>query len=374
MIKNKIAYLYSILVNLYLLLCMGQSFEVQLQSLTLRKYIMFFIFVTFLINILRKHKEKITWIKPFIIYTFVCVFEILYHGSTNFIYELYFSIIILSSYYIYKDVSNNALNRILLIYLYFGVALFILFVYSNIGLSRVQGIYKSTCYYTCCMFPFYLLSKNNLIKYLGIAICFIPSILVAKRGPLIGITAAVVSYYVLSMKNSKNSVKIIVSAVVAVLIIYFALSNFDSDILERFSNMKEDQGSGRLDIFSIVLNEIIDNSFLEHLLGHGVYKEFVIEGDLSSHNDFIEMYWNYGLLGFISFIFILVRLFKYDKLYSLHRQTTRPVYFASLIQYIIMSLFTNMIFTPTYIAFFALFWSYYHSIAVRGDVLTLNKG
>lgn len=350
---------------MYLLLYMGQSFETQFQSLTVRKYIMFFITATLLIYIVKNGISSFskTWIKPFAIYALICFFEILYHSSTQVLYELYFPFVIISSYFVYKDLPKDALDKILYIYFLSGIALFVLFIYSFFGLMRIQGIYKSTCYYTCCMLPFYLLAKNNVVKFLGIAICLIPSILVAKRGPFIGIAAAVVAYYVLSMKESANKVRTIISAVVVLILINYALNNSDTDLLERLATMEEDQGSGRLDIFSAVFSAISNNSFFEHLFGHGVYKQYATQEDLSAHNDFIEMYWNYGLLGFVVYLSIIIKLFKFDKLYSRYKIESRPVYFASILQFVLMSLFTNMIFAPSYIASFALFWSYYNSHA-----------
>lgn len=363
--KNAIAYLYSILCNLYLLLYMGQSFEMQIQSLTVRKYIMFFITATLLAYVFKRDINIFskTWIKPFVLYALVCFFEIAYHNSSQVLYELYFPFVIISSYFVYKDLSKDALEKILYVYMLSGLALFILFIYSFFGLSRIQGIYKSTCYYTCCMFPFYMLAKNNIYKFLGIAICLVPSILVAKRGPFIGITAAVVAYYILSMKESVNKSKLIISTAIVLVLVNYALKNLDTDLLERIATMDEDQGSGRLDIFSAVISAISNNTFFEHLFGHGVYKQYATQGDLSAHNDFLEMYWNYGLLGFVMYISLIVKLFKIDKLYHRYKLESRPAFFASLLQFVLMSLFTNMIFAPSYIASFALFWSYYNSHA-----------
>lgn len=359
---------------MYLLLYMGQSFEVQLQSLTVRKYIMFFISATLLVFVVTKGLSSFakTWIKPFVIYALICFFEILYHSSTQVLYELYFPFVIISSYYVYKDLSKDALEKVLYIYLLSGLALFALFIYSFIGLMRIQGIYKSTCYYTCCMLPFYLLAKKNVVKFIGIAICLIPSILVAKRGPFIGIATAVVAYYVLSMKDSANKFKTIISAVIVLFLFNYALNNSDTDLLERLAAMDEDQGSGRLDIFSAVFSAISNNSFFEHLFGHGVYKQYATQEDLSAHNDFIEMYWNYGLIGFVVYISLIIKLFKMDKIYNRYKLDTRPVYFASILQFVLMSLFTNMIFVPSYIASFALFWSYYNSHASK-ELNELNK-
>ena len=196
------------------------------------------------------------------------------------------------------------------------------------------------------------------MKISGIILCVLPSIIVSKRTPLLAIIAACVFYLLISLKDHKHKWRMIISSLFVIGVVYYLSLNLQTDIVDRIRTMDEDGGSGRLDIFSAVWQGISNSSWVQWLFGHGVYQEYATDNDFSAHNDFLEIFWDYGFVGFLVYVFMIFSLFRNRVFIKKYKPELYCPYLASIVQFLVCSFSTNMLFAPSYIALFAIFWGY----------------
>jgi len=222
----------------------------------------------------------------------------------------------------------------------------------------------SHVYYIILLLPWILTFKNKTVKNLLLLLTIIVTVLSAKRGAIltVGLIAIIYLYfdYIVFMRGVKKIYGVVIGMVLGLLIVYsFIYLNDINDgyLLQRFENVEEDKGSGRLYIYEEVLH-LYDRLPWEMKL-FGASHNSVIKTTsvgLSAHNDYLEVLYDYGIIGFfllISFLLIIIRNTRH--LYRI-RSRVFVAYFASLIIFLIMTMVSHLILYPTYIIYLASFW------------------
>lgn len=191
-----------------------------------------------------------------------------------------------------------------------------LYYYKNWTFANeVDQAHLGTAYYTLFILPTILLAPNKWIKYIAIAITGAVIISSFKRGGLIALVIGLVAYlFVKEVLFEKKFTKLVlflmIIAILFVVLIYIdnAMGNI---ISQRIHNIQEDDGSGRVQVWETTW-KMICLSKEEHLLfGHGhnaVLRDSILS--LSAHNDFMEILYNYGIICFIPYIYLHIRLIQ----------------------------------------------------------------
>lgn len=86
------------------------------------------------------------------------------------------------------------------------------------------------------------------------------------------------------------------------------------EIIERFSSLKVDGGSGRLQFYPLLLERWREADFFNWICGFGFwstpeYLEKIWIDHIYAHSDILEMLHDYGAIGVLSYLMILVGLF-----------------------------------------------------------------
>lgn len=125
-------------------------------------------------------------------------------------------------------------------------------------------------------------------------------------------------------------------------------------LFDRFQNISEDKGSGRLDIWDNVIDRFSYNSIEYKIIGSGfnaVNKIF----PLSAHNDFLEMLYDYGIIGlviYLSFVLLMIKsAFKSKILGDNYFQASIIL----LIIFFIMSMVSHLWLYPSFYAYLIAF-------------------
>lgn len=114
-----------------------------------------------------------------------------------------------------------------------------------------------------------------------------------------------------SNKETVNLKKTIIVLFVILISFFLDLSYFIDSMVEAFEFLflnKHRGGedalstSGRWEIWKMLFGMIIEKP----ILGHGPYKEYFYSRNLYSENEYILVWWRYGIIGLISFISILI--------------------------------------------------------------------
>lgn len=190
------------------------------------------------------------------------------------------------------------------------------FYYKNWTFANeVDEAHLGTSYYVLFLLPTLLLTPRKWLRYVGLIITGLVLFSSFKRGGVIAFVLAIVVYlFVKEVLVERKFTRLLVFliAMIALFIILILVDNAMGNIIsERILNIREDGGSGRDQVWDITWN-MIKTSNSEHLMfGHGydaVLKNSPLE--LSSHNDFLEMLFNYGIIGFVPYLVLHFQLIK----------------------------------------------------------------
>lgn len=198
---------------------------------------------------------------------------------------------------------------------------FIMFAYGGVASLLSMGSEIGEFLYQ--VVPYLLLWMTSVLfllnKQLRIFIILLFTVVIllsGKRGPLfsmfVGLAAAAL------VTNKRINIKIIVSIFLFISVGYFIISSFFnaflSDWLLRWSET-DDVSNGREDIWNIILRNVGTQDLLSLIFGNGYEASHKLTYNflgnaLGSHNDFIDILYNFGLLGSYIFIFLIISWLK----------------------------------------------------------------
>ncbi|MGN0811932.1 MAG: O-antigen ligase family protein [Candidatus Coproplasma sp.] len=158
--------------------------------------------------------------------------------------------------------------------------------------------------------PYYftLYGKNNIILF--VSLIFI--VLTTKRAGLVAMFGAVIAYYfcnAIMVNKLKNRAGKLLKFIVAMFFLFLGfliiVNVFDLDIIERFLNISDDGGSGRDLIWELVIDDFNQSSLNEKIFGHGYHTVMqvtgssIIDREVLAHNDYLEILYDYGIIGLV---------------------------------------------------------------------------
>ena len=84
----------------------------------------------------------------------------------------------------------------------------------------------------------------------------------------------------------------------------------DNNIFERFETIQEDKGSGRTDVWEEAWRLINNQGVFTYITGNGFNS--VVRNSryvLSAHNDYLEAWFDFGLIGMLLYVMAILFLF-----------------------------------------------------------------
>lgn len=243
-------------------------------------------------------------------------------------------------------------------------------VYFSSSGKQIFGS-SNQIFYIALLLPFAFLFNNKRFKYLVLLVGLFAVLISFKRSAIIYMPLVLlIAIYFDFLKGRKNSfIKSILIATIFLGISFFSYDYIDNltggHIASRFENIENDKGSGRLDVFNNVLSAYQKKPLELKLLGSGhnsvIKDEVAWEADrsvpLSAHNDFIEVLYDFGIIGFLIYLLMIFQVLK-----LLFRvKYIDPKYFhaniAVFVIFVVMSMVSHLIIYPTYFAFLVIIWA-----------------
>ncbi len=272
---------------------------------------------------------------------------------------LYFEIpaIALVSYVMYNaSLLSNSKYLINLIIVCF--ILLSLYYIINIQESLIiDHLKQNNASFSILLFlPFIACIGNEKFKTIAFVLVFLMILISLKRGSFVAFFVAVLAYNIshsLISGGKRGVIYVVIAGMIFFCGAQYYIENIDnrfvSTIVERFNNISEDKGSGRLDIYEEVWDEIQNSSILNLILGHGwTQVETTTRGGVSAHNDFLEVLYDFGIVGFLIYILLLVRLIKYAIMLNRNKIATAPALWAAIAIIIVMSCISHIVIYPKY--------------------------
>ncbi len=173
-----------------------------------------------------------------------------------------------------------------------------------------------------------------------------------SRGGLISILAAVLVYTFFALRTSTvNKIKMLIGMIIIALVFsLFLVQTLPEDVRERLSinSLEEDQGSGRLQLWTITI-DAIKQSEKGMIFGYGlgstaVFFANAFSGHGVAHNHWLQLWCDQGLIGMLLFfsIFAVGIICKFKR---------NPVISISLFGMLVLSM------TLTMYAYYKPFWN-----------------
>ncbi len=239
-------------------------------------------------------------------------------GISSYLNSLFWSafpILILNSTYYF--VLHKGDSRWLKIIFLVITALFLLTYYSFYDVDNIlMNVHLGSSYYSLYMLPLVLVYPSKIGKTCLTIIVSLAVFSSVKRGGVLALALAIIAYIITNQLVSKQGKfkKIIIGfCVLTAFIAIFAYIGTmgDNNIFERFESIQEDNGSGRTDVWAEAWRLITEQGIFTYFVGNGF--NTVIHNSryvLSAHNDYLEAWFDFGLIGMLLYIISLCLLFK----------------------------------------------------------------
>lgn len=215
--------------------------------------------------------------------------------------------------------------------------------YSSVGLNSI--------YYIILVLPLVYLIKNSFIRYILIVSNLLLGIISLKATAIALVFGILVVKYCIEKK--KFMIRVVTLPVVALflflILFYVADTYFSIDIFDYYVRQNSlDGGNGRLVIWENVMSLFEEGTFFTKLFGNG-YDAVAKALEWSAHNEFIEVLFDFGLLGLIFFVYSFFKLSKIGiKMYGMSYRYAN-IYIMLLFEMLVMFLLSNMVFVASYV-------------------------
>lgn len=273
---------------------------------------------------------------------------------------IYFIAVLIFSH---KAIKTKILDTVVIL----ATIVFSFSFFSNhvVRFVNFELVGDNAIFYPLLMFPWIASMSNPIKRWIMVVLVALCALTALKRSAiiiLIGATALVFYSDFLFRKRLLQS-KVVFTALLVIMGL-FTIFQYKADsitnVSQRFDLIKDDGGSGRDIIYMDVYNRYVNGTVFNQILGRGF--DSVSGSDktmsLSAHNDFLEVLYDFGIIGFIFYLLIHLSLVKWIlRLYRARNQLLFPV-LVSYVCFIIMSMVSHLILYPTYFGLLIAFWAY----------------
>ena len=238
----------------------------------------------------------------------------------------------------------------------------VLYVYAKnsgifLSLDNVQAVGAiNSIYLILSLFSFIFLVENRVLQIVLFIFPLLAFITSFKSTCLVAASLSLLYYYRVDIVSSKHKWKFFLIVLFICFLFLLSFSKF-INLSEIFSSFNEDLdsgGNGRIEHFVYVLDLFMKKKVEEQFLGSGL---MAVASDtyLSAHNDFIEVLYDYGILGIIIFIVFWRQLFLRRRLLKSDKRVC-SAYMVSLVIFFTVCLTSNFIISQIQMLFFSLLW------------------
>lgn len=271
-------------------------------------------------------------------------------------------------YYFSLSIKNKRIVFYLILFLFIEVSVFYFIVTQEKNMNLLNRIASvNHVYYILLLVPWLFLVKNKKVVNIILFLVIILTINSAKRGAMLAVLVSAVFYvyfnYFKGITKNKNFLSTYILGFVVIVAGYAVFDYYNSKsegyIVSRFENIEEDQGSGRLEIYAEVWQMIRDSPVENFVMGNGHNEVFNNTSmQLSSHNDYLEVFYDYGIIGLLLLASLLLILLNRTIKLSRINSNYKVAYISAFIIFLFMTSISHIVLYPTYIIYLAAFLGY----------------
>ena len=229
--------------------------------------------------------------------------------------------------------------------------------------SELEG--DNFVFFVLLMIPWICLVPQNTKHWIALIIITLCSLVSLKRSAIIISLSSVAFLYVRDflMRKRLSATSLFGAGLIILLAIGIIYTQSDTvnKVSQRFEQIEDDGGNGRDVIYADVINRYESGTSAQKIFGRGfdsVRHESTFFVPVSAHNDFLEVLYDFGIIGIVIYVLIHISLIKWT--IHLLRQRS-PLGFPVMISYvcfIVMSMVSHLVLYPTYFAILVSFWAF----------------
>jgi len=326
---------------------------------------MFAIAFIFIANKRGKNAEIVNNTVLFTILILVVTFISYHQGSLYTLFNIFSKAIFWSTAFIatYALAYNGKGNAKSCTFITFLLPILLgLFVLAKDYMVAEEDVSMVTsAYYLLCLIPFVFLLRSRVIKSIFVVIIGAAVLISSKRTGFIAYALAIAVYlFVKTMQGEKRGANLfryicIMAGLALVLVV--AVNMFEFTIFERLESISDDGGSGRISVYQETWDLIMRSSLPRFIFGSGFNRVYSDMGfSLSAHTDFLEVLYDYGLIGFAFFVNMFFLLIKRAKKFYKEKSEYAASYAAAVVITIVLSAFSHLIIFNTYFIYLCMFF------------------
>lgn len=247
--------------------------------------------------------------------------------------------------------------------------------YSVLGQMALSGQSHllGTSYILLYPLPLALCLKNKFWRWFCVIIGAVVVVSSIKRGGVLGFAIAMLTYYFVHnfyINRKKHIVRnfiVMILSIVLVVVVFITYDNVMNNglIQERLNNISQDDGSGRGEVMSYMFKNISNIPIDKLIFGYGYLGSVEFSPlNLSAHNDFLEVLYDYGLIGLSVYIWFYILVFKKIKLLVKQKSQYAAPLAASFALLCSLSMISHIIIYP-YFTWYAIILGVFDGIAAR---------
>lgn len=279
-------------------------------------------------------------------------------------------------------IDENVLNRVFI--LVFALLVYYYIQSYNVRVEALYALTSSSAYVILYFLPFVLCGNNKVVKFIAIIVTVVVILLSYKRAGIIALSVSLVFYSIVDglvrdeMENKKSRKSGFVMLALLCIVCYMVFMGIEGEnenrLMNRFKNISEDNGSGRLEVYVCTWNMIMESDIIGLLFGHGwngVWRDSPLK--LSAHNDLLEVVYDYGLIVASIYIYMICQLVSYTKRLIKEHSRFAPAFCVSVVTFIINSMVSHIFLYSNYMSVFTAFWAYVYMKNKQDKTISYEK-
>ncbi|MCR4604163.1 MAG: O-antigen ligase family protein [Prevotella sp.] len=222
-------------------------------------------------------------------------------------------------------------------------------VFSFVNLFADDNFGLTASYFTLYMLPLVFLCKSKTVRIVATLVVAIVIISSLKRSGVVAFVLAFMAYIIVNQYVKKKLSPAAILGVIAILVLFITLfvvfaSMGENSVMERFENIGNDNGSGRLVVWEMTGKLISRLDAGSLLVGQGY--NMVLPNSpmsLSAHNDFLEILYDYGLIGLGLYVCAFLSVCYYTLKMLAAKSAYAPAMTMLMVIYVIQSMISHII-------------------------------
>ena len=217
-------------------------------------------------------------------------------------------------------------------------------------------------YYPLSLLPWILMIRKSTFRFICISIIAVLVFYSMKRTALIAFSLSIIAYLAVQfiMRPRMRLIYLISPLIltsIIVMLFYYYDEMHGGYFSYRFSNVLDDQGSGRLEIYRDTIAMICGSSSFDLFMGHG-FDMVAVDSlyGLSAHCDWLEVIYDFGLIGLILYTLMHILLIVNARSLIRAKAPFAAAFSAAYILFHVISITSHLIIYPSYFIFIVTFW------------------